>query len=118
PYTQQHLVDSIPAPPKSNRTNDIATSMQGMAEGLAKGMVPLLLSVLGSTDLVITKNEIIMMKDGAGKAKSYTLFERTSENSVILKVENDLTTYTLEGDYMSTTISGIPNAKIYLKRVK
>ncbi|MEO6052587.1 MAG: hypothetical protein ABIP97_01100 [Chthoniobacterales bacterium] len=118
PYTEQHMVVATPAPQVSNGTNKMATAMQGLGNGLAKGMLSLMMAVMENADLTITQKQFMLLKDGAGTAKDYTVIERPSSNSVILKVGNDVSTYTLEGDHMSAAVAGVSDAKIYFKRVK
>lgn len=76
----------------------------GILTGSSLGMI---YSIYVDSQTTITEKEIIYMKNGTGKAKGYSVVEEPSSHQVVLKVGDSISTYTLEGNHMTTTATDV-----------
>ena len=90
----------------------------GLGGKLMQDLAPLALVPLNGMEITITDSEIFILRSGDGKAHAYTVVERPSPTSVVLRSGDDLTTYTLQDDRLSTTLTeGLP-IRTYFRRTK
>lgn len=67
-----------------------------------------------NSQTTITENEIIHVQNGNGSAKNYTVVEQPSAHDVILRMGDSVSTFTLDGNHMTTTITDVHGKQMKL----
>jgi hypothetical protein len=87
-------------------------------DGMTGPLAPMLFAMFADSQMAITKDQIFLMKDGSGTAKTYSVIERPSPNQAILRAGENVSTYGLEGEHLTILSTGDVRIKLYFKRVK
>lgn len=111
-YTQKKVEEAQAAKPANDTGGNF---LSGMADALG-GM---LIAMMGDITIQITDKEVITMQGGTGKSATYTVMERPTKDSVLIKQQDgEITTWYRDGEHLAITATGATNMKIYFRRVK
>ena len=95
------------------KNKNLSNSLLG---GIAETMV---YAIFDNADLVITKDQVMLTRNGIGTAKPLKVINYPSENTVVLQTGDQINTYSYEDGFMITTTAGTPDGmKFYFKKAE